>query len=766
MWKKREAVMETMYLFLLSILVCLVYYCIYRCTKSKKDVRGKVIALLRWAVMPLVANAIVIMSRKQLGGSLGYSLYFISTDWLFYHLIDFTLAFCQGEYNNEKRIKWLQVLLLLDGCFILTNPLHQLTFTLEMQPASIGGMYYVINSNILYNYHLVLSYLMLGTVVVLFLLRILHCSRLEMEKYLVIELSILITIVWESVYIFLKLPFDTSMIGYGVCALLIYYFSIEYTPILLRERMISMVAENLSASVFFYDSLDHCIYMNESAYAFFGVERGDYARANRQLEQFRKQYNPEDEDRITVMVRNDFRGSVHTFRVEYRKLYDEDRLFIGSFINLEDRTEELRKYEAERYNARHDKLTGLFNREHFYEEAEVKLAGNPDTEYVIVAANIRRFKLINDIFGKEAGDKLLIQLAQIIGRIAGPGGVYGRIGSDRFGCLIPKEELRVDDFEKYTGEAFRLEGNDNYRVIVHVGLYDIHDRSLPVSVMVDRASIAIASIKDQVNERIKWYDEEIRKKILWEQFVTGNLDEAIAGGQIIPYLQAQVDHDGKMVGAEVLVRWNHPREGLMSPARFVPVFENNGRIVDLDKYMWEEACRILRKWKEEGKEQYHLSVNISPKDFYYIDIYKTLTNLVRKYDLDPSSLRLEITESSMMADIESKIDIIGKLQRAGFIVEMDDFGSGYSSLNLLKDLSLDILKIDMVFLSQTQESERAKTILQSIVKMAKKLNMPVITEGVETGNQVLFLKGIGCDMFQGYYFSKPIPQSEFEKRFL
>lgn len=758
--------MKTMYLFLLAVLVCLVYYCIYRCTKSKKPVKVKVIPLLRWAVMPLAANALIILSNREWGGYLGYCMYFTSTDWLFYYLIDFAMAFCRGEFDNEKKIRWLQILLIIDGIFICTNPLHHLTFTLQMQEASIGGMYYVINANILYTYHLILSYMMLGMVVFLFLHRMMNCSKLEMERYMVVEMSIIVTIIWESVYIFLNLPFDTSMIGYGACALLIYYFSIEYTPILLRERMISMVAENLSASVFFFDSLDHCIYMNESAHTFFSVAHGDYTSADRHLEGFIREYNPDHSDHMTVMARSNFKGSERTFRVEYRRLYDEKNFFIGSFINMEDRTDELRKLEKERYIARHDKLTGLYNTDCFCETAETKLAGNPDTAFVMVTTNIRRFKVINDIFGKSTGDKLLIRIAEIVRKFTGPNGVYGRIGSDRFGCLIPKSELRLDDLERETGELLKLEGHESYRVIIHIGLYDVKNRALSIPVMIDRTGIAIASIRNQVNNRIKWYDEEIRERMIWEQYVTGSLDDALRERQLVPYLQAQVDNDGRMLGAEVLVRWNHPREGLMSPARFIGILESNGRIVDLDRYMWEEACRILRKWKDEGNDKYHLSVNISPKDFYYLDIYQTLTELVQKYDLNPTSLRLEITESSMISDIESKIEIIGRLRKAGFIVEMDDFGSGYSSLNLLKDLALDVLKIDMVFLSQTQESERARTILQSIVKMAKKLNMPVITEGVETGSQVTFLKNIGCDMFQGYYFSKPIPQSEFEKTFL
>ena len=231
------------------------------------------------------------------------------------------------------------------------------------------------------------------------------------------------------------------------------------------------------------------------------------------------------------------------------------------------------------------------------------------------------------------------------------------------------------------------------------------------------------------------------------------------------YLQPQVDSSGNLYGAEALVRWQHPERGLLSPAIFIDVLEKTGFIYKLDRYMWDKAAKKLGEWKKEGKDQYHISVNISTKDFYLVDVYETFVGLVDKYDIDPVNLNIEITETTLMSDLDKNMGIIRRLQNYGFNIEIDDFGSGYSSLNMLKDISADVLKIDMGFLRASENEAKGLDILESIITLAGKLGMKVITEGVETKKQLYMLAEMGCDMYQGYYFSKPIPVDEFEKKY-
>ena len=278
--------------------------------------------------------------------------------------------------------------------------------------------------------------------------------------------------------------------------------------------------------------------------------------------------------------------------------------------------------------------------------------------------------------------------------------------------------------------------------------------------------MAIETIKGGYHQKVAYYDDLLRDSALREQELSAELLEALKEEQIKIYLQPQVVSDGSVPGAEVLVRWEHPERGLLMPSSFVEMFERNGMIAKLDQYVWEQACRQLQKWERCGHGDIYLSVNISPKDFYYLDIYKIFTELIGKYKIAPSNLKLEITETTVMENLEEQLALIKRLRAAGFIVEMDDFGSGYSSLNMLKDICVDVLKIDMAFLKKGEDEERGRNILCTIIELSNKLDMPVIMEGVETKEQVQFLTEMGCHIFQGFYFAKPMSVSQFEKTYV
>ena len=302
-------------------------------------------------------------------------------------------------------------------------------------------------------------------------------------------------------------------------------------------------------------------------------------------------------------------------------------------------------------------------------------------------------------------------------------------------------------------------------MLVHMGVYRIQDRKLDVSVMYDRAQMAMETVQDDYHIYTAWYDKSMRDKVVRNRQLSDELEDAIADGQIRPWLQPVVDREGKTIGAEVLVRWIHPKEGIRSPLSFIPVFEKNGMIADLDRCIWRQACEILARWKDAGKELF-LSVNISPRDFYLLDVAEELKGMVREYGVKPSRLRLEITETVMMTDQENRMMILRDLQAAGFLIEMDDFGSGYSSLNLLREMPVDILKIDMVFLRKSADSNRAKAIVDGVISLAKRLGITGLTEGVETEAQYSDLLEMGCELYQGYYFAMPMPVEEFERRYI
>jgi EAL domain-containing protein (putative c-di-GMP-specific phosphodiesterase class I) len=277
--------------------------------------------------------------------------------------------------------------------------------------------------------------------------------------------------------------------------------------------------------------------------------------------------------------------------------------------------------------------------------------------------------------------------------------------------------------------------------------------------------MAIGTIKNEYDCMIAYYDDTLTRKAVNDNRIVSEFDTALEEGQFEMFLQAQVAANGVLTGAEALVRWRHPERGLISPSEFIPVFEETGLIYRLDQCIWECAAKQLKEWQGTGHDDLKISVNISARDFYYLDIYKCFTELVQRYGVEPGMLNIEITETAIMMNLDKQLDLLEKLQKYGFHVEIDDFGSGYSSLNMLKNMHADVLKIDMGFLRETQNHKRTKIILNTIIDLAKQLHMTVITEGVETERQVRFLTGAGCDIFQGFYFSRPISVEDFEKKY-
>lgn len=747
----------------LSILALAVIICIMRSYGKNKKIAKTVRVILYALLLPVATNFVMAISINKQTHEILNIVYFMSVDVLLYFLMKY--AYEYSDYSFKK-IKYLCMLVLAgDMVSLAFNPFKHHTFTLLKVVDNNKVKYAVISE--WYNFvHLSISFVFIVALLVVFAIKMAHVSKLYFEKYLVIELALGFVAIWEFYSVLLDELYDRSIIGYEIAGILIYFFSIEYNHVLLSHQMFDKLVTNVSAPTFFFDDSHNCIYMNPVGMEMFNIDKDDFEKPKKVILDFLEKNNKIDSDEFQIKIPIVKEDGEHIFQTEYKKLYDKKNELIGSYIIFSDVTDDEKKAEFERYRADHDSLTGLYNDSALKRKIEEKLRENPDTEYYIVTSNIKEFKIINDVFGRTSGDALLKQCAEILSKISVKDEIFGRIGADKFGLLVRKELFDEELFLKSSKDMVKIPENEDYPLIIQIGVYEVVDRNMPVSAMFDRAYMAMSSIKDDVNIRIAYYENEMREDLVWEQKILGELEDAIKEKHLLPYLQPQVDVDGKIEGAEVLVRWRHPQEGLRMPGKFINVLEKNGKIVNLDMYIWEEACIILKSWKERGFDNMYLSVNISPKDFYYVDLYEVFMKLIEKYELDAKNLRLEITESVVMNDIEQKLLVINKLRSAGFLIEMDDFGSGYSSLNLLKDLPVDILKLDMVFLKETKNPERAKIILQEIINMARKLIIPVISEGVETEEQVSFLSDMGCGMFQGYYFAKPISLEEFEEKYL
>lgn len=427
---------------------------------------------------------------------------------------------------------------------------------------------------------------------------------------------------------------------------------------------------------------------------------------------------------------------------------------IASIIHLRESSAMLNMLE-------YDQLTGLYSREFFYQRVGRILEQNPDKQYDIICSDIENFKLVNERAGEKMGDKLLCYVADLLRELLG-GDLCARIRGDVFAFFVEHGE---QDFEA----ALNRQAMEGYtdspvsKLIIKHGIYENIDHSLPVSVMCDRALLALRRIKNQYGKYIARYDDSLRLALLREQQILDSMEPALASHQFHVYFQPKHEIcSGTITGAEALVRWMHPQFGFMSPGEFIPLFERNGFISRLDAYVWNETCRVLRDWKERGLPLIPISVNLSRSDFNVPDLAEQVCNIADSHGVDHELLHLEITESAYTDNPQQIINTIHKLRDMGFKIEMDDFGSGYSSLNMLSELPIDVLKMDMRFIQQKATNQN-RSILNFIISLSKWLNLITIAEGVETREQMEYLKSIGCLYVQGYFYARPMPVGDFEE---
>lgn len=434
--------------------------------------------------------------------------------------------------------------------------------------------------------------------------------------------------------------------------------------------------------------------------------------------------------------------------------------YLGTLQNVD--SEMKIKMEME-YRANYDSVTGLYNPDTFYRKVAEKIHLVEDANMAIISIDIDRFSLINDRFGIEMGNVTLRIMGRAIKNVIPRNGYAGRYQGDMFSMLVcysDEEELLslMNDLSAEMRDNSELPTP----VSLYYGIYVITDPDVPVRLMCDRARAIARQVKGSAITNYAVYDDAIRLKLREQQEIENEMYAALENHEFEMFLQPQIDiRTGKLIGAEALVRWRHPTKGLLSPAQFLPLFENNGFIVKLDVYMWNEAAKYISELNERNIEL-PISVNVSRLHIGTSDVLQMITDIVDKYNVDHRLFEVEITENLFVDDITDLFNEMDNLKSRGFRILMDDFGSGYSSLNMLRKAPIDVMKIDRFFLDEIMSTERGKIIVESSVRMAKQLGLGVIAEGVETKEQLDFLKSIDCDTAQGYYYSKPIPVSEFE----
>lgn len=414
-----------------------------------------------------------------------------------------------------------------------------------------------------------------------------------------------------------------------------------------------------------------------------------------------------------------------------------------------------------------DEVTGGNNWLKFKQEATAILATKELEHCALLTFDIDRFRFINEEYGHEKGDELLRIVVGILKPRMAKQESYARVSGDHFAILCvcddrDKITRRIREFIRVLNQERESIGIKE-RLFCHFGIYIIEDKTGNLEKIREKANMARIAAKTAENQGWFFYTDAFRKKIGDEKEIIDQMEDALENHQFEMYLQPKYDlHRNAYCGCEALVRWRHPQKGLISPGEFIPIFEQTGFIRKLDMFMLEAVCQILKRWEEKSYPELSISVNISRKNLKQTDFIERVLSITNQYRIKRANLEIELTESSIFEDVDRMIEIGQAFRNYGFKMSMDDFGSGYSSINLLGNLPLDVIKLDQGFFNSQLKREQNMIVVESTINMIKKLGMTVVAEGIETEEEINMLRSLGCDIIQGYYFGKPMTVHEFE----
>ncbi|MBQ6233695.1 MAG: EAL domain-containing protein [Clostridia bacterium] len=418
------------------------------------------------------------------------------------------------------------------------------------------------------------------------------------------------------------------------------------------------------------------------------------------------------------------------------------------------------------HSTERDPLTGLYNREYFYRYAEQFDQFHKEMDMDAIVLDVNHFHMINERYGKHCGDDVLRRVGESVRNVVREsGGIVCRRSGDTFMVYCPHREDYRDILEN-ASVSFTEDASSDNRVRLRMGVYSRVDKVLDIERRFDRAKSASDTVRGSFAKTIGFYDSAMLETELYEERLVEDFSAAIRQEQFTVFYQPKFNvrsENPVLSSAEALVRWQHPELGMISPAVFIPLFENNGLIQKLDTYVWQHAAAQIRDWKDRLGVSVPISVNVSRIDMYDPGLVEEFQALLKKYELLPGEFLLEITESAYTQDSAQIISTVKRLRNLGFMIEMDDFGTGYSSLNMISSLPIDALKLDMKFIRDAFRDGKDTRLIELIIDIADYLNVPVIAEGVETEEQLNALRAMGCEIVQGYYFSRPVPAVEFER---
>ena len=728
-------------------------------SKAQTDAKEPTIFVICAISAMLFTYSLFLMSEFHTKALILFCAFKVCSIWTYYLTFSFNHAFT----NTTKKIGFLKelyfILCFIDSVLLLANARVQIIFDLIPARTKAGFFYWGIEFTSKFGFHKLLCAILSFSSVALLISSIVKAPSYNKVKYIAILISESLVLIANYIFNSLNLPLNFSLLMLVASSIFIAsYVNKDFSsPVLIGP--LSAITESIKDIIFCYDSSENLIYANSAA-------KNVLKKSNDNLENFAKEFRQNflktRPSELSLKLDN---GEERYYVTEYKDFFISNSN-IGSYLRLQDKTKETLESRRKNYIANHDLLTGLLNRSGFFKKMQEALNKNTYKNPILICTNIKDFKLINTIYSEKVGDSVLQNQTEVIKRLCYKKSIIGRIADDKFAIFMEKQNFDKDIFEEAFNEVSCIIEKTLYNIQIVAGIYEIYDNKETVQSIYDKAKISVDTIKDSDNQIFSFYNSSMMEKMLMEKDIVNDFEKSLNEKQFSIQLQPIMDKDGNVLGAESVVRWNHPKYENLTPSSFLDVLERTSLIYKLDVYVWELAAKKLHEWKKRGFSDLFISVNASSKDKFFIDITKTFSGLIKKYDISPQNFKAEIKETAMVENPEKTIEIFSELKKLGIKVYIDNFGTGFSSLNVLKDFIADGIKMDTSFLTESKVSGKNKIILQTMISMSNTLGMEFIAKGVESENQMLALSKMDCKLFQGFYFSTPLPVKTYEAKYL
>lgn len=696
-------------------------------------------------------------------------VFYTSVDWLLFFFIAFLNKYC-NYYLFNFTSKWVLVGICgLDSINILTNSIFGHCYKLVAR--EYAGREFLVSEPLLgFRIHLGWSYLLVVVVAAILISKTVYVQKFYKSKYIGILACFMFVVVANAIYLIWPGPIDYSILGFVLASAVVYFVAMVTSPRAILNNTLMLTYDQMKQAMMIIDDKEQVVYINDLMRDFLGVVLkmdiksemrtqygtifGEWCKANYK--------NPESNFDYDLSCRLDGSedGEITYFSLKHRRILDDKNRLVCSYITVIDVTQENLKIQEQRYAATHDSLTGIYNRERFYEQCANVLRLHKDEKYVMVVANIYNFKQVNEVFGRDRADEMLKNIGKSMAYACKKGDVYGRLENDKFAYLLPKHNYRELTFITLPAQVVKMDNDVSYPFPCYIGVYEIEDHDMPIKDMTYRAYLAEESIKGDYTKRLAYYEDKLKALDRAEAEYSEIIHDSIEQGQLQMYLMPQYDENKKLIGAEALARWNHPQKGLLLPEDFISVFEKSSLICDIDQYIWEQAFLTLARWRISGRDDLHIAVNVSAKNFFFTDVYTRLIQLAKKYDVSPSNIILEITEQTILTDRPKQSKLIERLRRAGFRVVLDHYINEGALMKFEAYIAVDGIKLDLGQLQNAADSDTAKILLFKFGKIAKAVDMPIYAQYIEDEESEKKLRELGCCCYQGYLHGKPVRAEE------